>query len=328
MTTCMICRPALSPVSAQAILYTLLDVLRHPKTLKVLQRASISRSLDRRDLTRSERRRRRSKWNKQSEPEPQHRTESSTDIGGDEMDVDKAEARSSPLIIGINTVTRRLEQEISMRSNDSGLEDAKAGALPSLDLVFVCRADLDPPRLTAHFPLLACAVNAVCHPESDHLSATQSALRLVSLPEGAEHLLADALNLRRCGVLGLATSCLVEEVGLALLRRIEETDLLPPRAGWLEVAAGSAVVLRNQTQCTPPARDRQQRFSSLPKVLQIAITAPANPKAVKMERKHTRAEKKAWRKARRRDIYIASVRRVKRRRKRDRTERRQLRLGV
>lgn len=65
-----------------------------------------------------------------------------------------------------------------------------------LAVIFVCRADLDPPALVAHLPHQVATYNA-------RLEDPSQAAHLVQLPAGAELALAEALGLRRAAVLGL-----------------------------------------------------------------------------------------------------------------------------
>ncbi|CAO1615753.1 unnamed protein product [Parajaminaea phylloscopi] len=324
--------PEVAPADAQPILYTLLDVLRHPSLASRSRRRVESNAEDRRNLSRSQRRiARRSKSDRdvvQGEVS-KHEQEQSV-VETTSMDVDVPETQPKALVVGLNTVTRHLEDEISYQSSNSKTapgEVVNPQQSHPLDLIFICRADLDPPRLVAHFPLLTCAVNAVCHPAAGLDQEATTALRIVPLPEGAEHLLAGALELRRCGVIGLSTLALPKEVTATLVKRIDEAGLQPPRAAWLEAAAVSALRLRERLGPSKSSLPRQHTFQAAPQVLQVATTAPANPNAVKLEKKHTRAEKKGWRKAKRQDAYLRAVVAEKREKKRARVERRQGRLA-
>jgi hypothetical protein len=226
-----------------------------------------------------------------------------------QMDVDEGpatggESSAEPLalVCGINSVTRHMELEIARESanrtvEDGGTDSASSSAPLPLRLVFVCRSDLDPPKLASHFPMLTCALNAVCHPAS---TASNSVI-LVPLPTGAEIVLAKALGLRRCAVLGMSTGSLPEEASRALFARIADAGLQPLRADWLDTAADSALrtreVLLTRSGLTPMISEGSRPMRSTTVVKNVASTAPANLNEVKLQKKHTRNEKKEWRKA-------------------------------
>lgn len=109
------------------------------------------------------------------------------------------------LILGINQVTKRLEHQArAYRQTLSAITDGEASQPPPsgpLSIVFVCRADVDPPLLISHLPALIASCNssrsAVADPEA------HPPIKLVPLPKGSESLLADATGLRRVAVLAL-----------------------------------------------------------------------------------------------------------------------------
>lgn len=221
-----------------------------------------------------------------------------------QMDIDEASPAAADiqvepvaLVCGINSVTRHMELEIaresSSRTAKGGETDSASSSAPlPLSLVFVCRSDLDPPKLASHFPMLTCALNAVCHPTSKEGDAAL----LVPLPTGAEIMLAKALGLRRCAALGIATGSLPQEASRALFARIADAGLRPLRADWLDTAADSALRAR-EALLTRSGLRPMRPMSSTTVVKHVASTAPANLNEVKLQKKHTRNEKKAWRKA-------------------------------
>lgn len=231
-----------------------------------------------------------------------------------------------PLVYGINAVTRRLEKMIADRAASEAHADG------DLDIVLVCRSDLDPPKLVAHIPLLACSVNAVCFPAS---RPGGRALRVAPLPEGAEALLADALGVRRCGAVGLSS----EKLPLHdLMTRIQEANVAPLRANWLDAAAQCALSTRTKlarpagamapataTTSNSSGEDESEgeelRFEARPNVISVATTAPVNLNAVKLAKKHTRQEKKEWRKAKRKQSHQVVVAATKRNRRQRRAAR-------
>ena len=133
------------------------------------------------------------------------------------MDAEDADQESDnptePLIIphltlGINHVTKRLEHQArayrQTLSVTETLTDGGASQLPPsrpISIVFVCRADVDPPLLISHFPALI----ASCNSSRSSLTDPEShpPIKLVPIPKGSESLLADATGTRRLAVLAL-----------------------------------------------------------------------------------------------------------------------------
>lgn len=110
------------------------------------------------------------------------------------------------LTIGINQVTKRLEaQARAYRDTDvtpkttDGFPDP-----PPIKIVFVCRADVDPPLLIAHIPTLIASCNSSPRTSSD--STTYPPIKLVCLPLGAEMTLAESTGLRRVSIIALDVS--------------------------------------------------------------------------------------------------------------------------
>jgi ribonuclease P/MRP protein subunit POP3 len=112
------------------------------------------------------------------------------------------------LIMGINQVTKRLEHQARIfRETCTAVETITNGdssqSPPSgpISIVFVCRADVDPPLLISHLPPLIAScnssLNALTNPES------YPPIKIVPVPKGSESLLADATGLRRVAVLAL-----------------------------------------------------------------------------------------------------------------------------
>jgi len=98
---------------------------------------------------------------------------------------------------------------------------------PLIDLVFVCKPDINPPSLVAHLPSMVAAANGAQQAVEESLTSSPreggmevegeggkrdfKRVLLVPLDHGAEKLLADALGLRRVAVIGLCVrslSCL------------------------------------------------------------------------------------------------------------------------
>lgn len=112
------------------------------------------------------------------------------------------------LILGINQVTKRLERQAraywqNLSATEAVADGGTSRPPPSgpISIVFVCRADIDPPLLISHLPTLIASCNssrnAVTDPDS------HPPIKLVPVPKGSESLLADATGLRRVAVLAL-----------------------------------------------------------------------------------------------------------------------------
>lgn len=358
--------PVLSNVDAQPILYTLLDVLKHPAVVECLRNAGGDEEKKGKAKKNDKGKAKEADapaTKEQMKGKAKHQDASKSQKQSSyavESDSSTDSTSSSPIALGINSVSRHLESMIDHQSRRRNPKDAEeqgsTSAVPStsttseqqpqppspLNIVFVCRQDLDPPTLCAHFPMLTCAVNAVCHPRPE------AGVLLVPLPAGSERLLSEAIDLRRCSVVGLSTDVLssmgVRQPLMALLARIQEagnsSGLKPLRASWLDSAAD--VILRTReylmnrlrradsdsesesdTKSIPPA---PPAAAAVAKVKQVQSTAPANINAVKLAKKHTRQEKKDWRKAMRKDGHAKSVAKAKKGKKAQRKDRNKRRI--
>lgn len=103
------------------------------------------------------------------------------------------------LTIGINEVTRKLESQIKLSRQTVIISDKCAVSSeysqPRIKVVFVCRADIDPPILVDHLPHLISTCNSLRRP--------LDIVKLVPLPKGAEFTLAAAMGLRRVAVIAV-----------------------------------------------------------------------------------------------------------------------------
>ncbi|KAJ2963260.1 hypothetical protein NQZ79_g1695 [Umbelopsis isabellina] len=106
---------------------------------------------------------------------------------------------ASPIVItGINAITRNLEKK------DPDDSDA---------LLFVCRGDIDPSQLCAHFPQLSALANR----------------KLVSLQQGAETAISSSLGLKR------VSAVQIQGTGDLWERLVKATSVIPTLdAPWLE----------------------------------------------------------------------------------------------
>ena len=112
------------------------------------------------------------------------------------------------LILGINQVTKRLEDQARAYRQTLALtktitDDGASQPPPSgpISVVFVCRADIDPPLLISHLPTLIASCNSSRNALTDPKS--HPPVKLVPVPKGSESLLADATGFRRLAVLAL-----------------------------------------------------------------------------------------------------------------------------
>lgn len=118
-------------------------------------------------------------------------------ISSDKTSLERPPTILEHLVVGINQVTKRLETQIRDKRITilTAVDGSNMGLIqPPLQVIFVCRADIDPPLLIDHLPHLVAAYNSV---------QTTNTLKIVSLPKGAESALAQAVGLRRAGVIGI-----------------------------------------------------------------------------------------------------------------------------
>ena len=109
------------------------------------------------------------------------------------------------LVLGINRVTKRLEDQArayrQTLTATKTITDDGTSQPPLISVVFVCRADVDPPLLISHLPTLIASCNSSRNALTDPNSYPP--IKLVPVPKGSESLLADATGLRRVAVLAL-----------------------------------------------------------------------------------------------------------------------------
>ncbi|VDC01947.1 unnamed protein product [Peniophora sp. CBMAI 1063] len=180
----------------------------------------------------------------------------------------------SYMTIGINEVTRQLEgHNRTLRRSGSLPSSAEptpvAAPAPPLrtpiQLLLVCREDVNPPALVAHLPQLVASCNFQTGvPQGGDQGYP---VKLVVLPRGAEATLSAALGLRRVAVLAL-------HMGMPGIENITgHIDDLPPlHAPWLV-----------------PLQSRRLEPTH---IKQLRTTAPKDMKKAKELRAHGRAEAK------------------------------------
>jgi ribonuclease P/MRP protein subunit POP3 len=149
------------------------------------------------------------------------------------------------MVLGINAVTKRLEQQARQvrRTAVIPAADETMERLPPLACIFVCRAEVNPPILIEHFPPLVAACNS---------ASGQQFVKLVPLPKDSEAKLAESLGIRSAAIIaidvrpphanhrpGADQIPKSQFPGLSeLVARVESVPLLT--ASWLTPAATSA----------------------------------------------------------------------------------------
>jgi len=121
-------------------------------------------------------------------------------------------------IEGVDSTSAGQEEEEDEESQES--QDLPP-TTPLIDLVFVCKPDINPPSLVAHLPSMVAATNGAQQALEESIAnslqgkdgmelegegATKREFKkvlLIPLDHGAERVLADALGLRRVAVIGL-----------------------------------------------------------------------------------------------------------------------------
>ncbi|GAA6008109.1 uncharacterized protein JCM10292_001848 [Rhodotorula paludigena] len=186
--------------------------------------------------------------------------------------------------------------------------------VPLVDLVLVCKPDINPPSLVAHLPTMVAAANGVQtaldsvlrgadaqQRGEEEMQVEQGAsgtkrpemrpVRLVPLDVGAERRLADALGLRRVAAVGLSSL----HPAVAPLLQLLQTSLPDPlSAPWLVPH-----VLHPPSSTAPAAASRFAPTA----IKHLKTSAPLNPRAAvvakKEERKRKKEEQREKRKRRR-----------------------------
>ncbi|KAG1753556.1 uncharacterized protein EDB91DRAFT_1098643 [Suillus paluster] len=181
---------------------------------------------------------------------------------------------SGYMTIGINEVTRRLESQLkSLRHcvtlNTASHANPISPDISSIAIVFVCRADVNPPILLDHIPHLVAGCNST-RPGSSHLRARQP-LKLVILPKGSEAALAQALGLRRAAVIAVHDNSPCLPFFCDLLQSVPVIS-----APWL----------------VPPVQPNPPKCLIPTHIKQLRTTAPKDMKAAKDQRAKARAAAK------------------------------------
>ncbi|BGP21446.1 RNase P and RNase MRP subunit [Rhodotorula toruloides] len=189
--------------------------------------------------------------------------------------------------------------------------------VPLIDLVFVCRPDINPPSLVAHLPTMVAAANGVQEALDSVLAASGPAqggmdvedgeqrqeekrpemrnVLLVPLDVGAERRLADKLGLRRVAAIGLSSLLPAAAPLFALLA--STPSLTPLSAPWL------VPHLLNPTFSASPAKSLYQSTT----IKHLKTSAPLNPRAEVTKRKEEKRKNKAERKERRKKRKVGAA---------------------
>ncbi|EPQ27456.1 uncharacterized protein PFL1_04994 [Pseudozyma flocculosa PF-1] len=252
--------PELPQAASQTILHTLLDLLGHPEVQPHLA-ASFGgcRNKDKgKEKSKAKARSKDKAADASAVAERQPKRRRTAAVGHEDADAGAgagALQKQRPwFLAGLNSTTRALErsvQESVVSSSAKGDETqtdptatavvAAAAGPTTITHVFVCRHDISPPTLVAHYPMLACTVNAICH------SMTPSeGLHLVPLPLSSTSMLAEAVGLHSLTILAL-TSHIPAHLLEALDRSISAaSSTSPPRSetvlrrDWMESAVHAA----------------------------------------------------------------------------------------
>ncbi|KAL3898742.1 MAG: hypothetical protein SGCHY_002530 [Lobulomycetales sp.] len=135
------------------------------------------------------------------------------------------------LVVGANMITKTLQNAID-----------DVNSVAPLDLILVCRADVENYQLYSHIPTMACLTTSDEHP-----------VYLCALEKGSEKLLADALGLRRVTAIGFKHD---SPPVANLLKLVKDSGLAPVNLPWLQTARNDAILV-------PPAVKSLQTFDSL-----------------------------------------------------------------
>ncbi|KAG5647770.1 hypothetical protein DXG03_008493 [Asterophora parasitica] len=188
------------------------------------------------------------------------------------------------LVIGINEVTKRLESQIrdKRRTVISTTSDSNPDrSSRPLQVVLVCRADVNPPILIDHLPHLVAAYNSL---------KPQISIKLVSLPAGSELSISRAVGLRRAAVLGVDVRREIYSAPLLVLNFL--------KSEWPGLTAFMSSLKATPTLAATWLASSVSVQKFIPThVKQLRTSAPKDMKAEKQRRKEEKASKKAAQRA-------------------------------
>ncbi|BGP28608.1 RNase P and RNase MRP subunit [Rhodotorula toruloides] len=199
---------------------------------------------------------------------------------------------------------------------DDTLGSSTPPTVPLIDLIFVCRPDINPPSLVAHLPTMVAAANGIQEALDSVLSASDPAkesmaveedgqrqekrpemrkVLLVPLDVGAERRLADKLGLRRVAAIGLSTLLPSAASLFALLSSTPSLTTLS--APWL------IPHLLHPASSASPAKSLYQPTT----IKHLKTSAPLNPRAEVTRRKEEKRKNKEERKERRKKRRVGEA---------------------
>lgn len=131
------------------------------------------------------------------------------------------------ITIGFNSTVQRLEKQASHKRAKVGNKKIKADDSDSsyIKYVFVAKAEISPPILTQHFPLLSFTAS----------KSRQERVKLVQLPRGATKKLSETLGIPNTTIIGLTGDIREAKPLYALADKVENVE-----APWLEGLFGGA----------------------------------------------------------------------------------------
>ncbi|KAG2157938.1 uncharacterized protein EDB93DRAFT_1077566 [Suillus bovinus] len=179
------------------------------------------------------------------------------------------------MTVGINEVTKRLELQLKYSVRHSVTLTTTSPANPifpemsPIAVVFVCRADVNPPILLDHIPHLVAGCNST-RLGSNPLGARQP-LKLIVLPMGSESALAQVLGLRRASVIAIHNDAPYLPIFCDMLQSVPVIS-----APWLVPP-----IQHNSPKCLIPTHIKQLR-----------TTAPKDMKSAKEQREKARVTAK------------------------------------
>ena len=204
------------------------------------------------------------------------------------------------LILGINRVTKRLEDQArayrQTLTATKTITDDGISQPPLISVVFVCRADVDPPLLISHLPTLIASCNSSRSTLTDPNSYPP--IKLVPVPKGSESLLADATGLRRLAVLALDVIVLSFCCDLTVILTFPwNHQNATPDLDSFQSLMDSVPVLRaawlSQPEHTSNSNPGGEGALLVPThIKQLSTTVPKDMKAAKEQRAKGRAEAK------------------------------------
>ncbi|GAA6060221.1 hypothetical protein JCM10212_002300 [Sporobolomyces blumeae] len=226
--------------------------------------------------------------------------------------------------------------------SDAPYDVASAFSVPIIDLVFVCKPEINPPTLVAHLPAMAAAANGVQtaldtvlatsaqsaeagatrdgdgamnvdDPAPGHEDETETRPEMgkvfvVPLDVGAEKQVADALGLRRVAAVGLSSSA----PGAGPLVSFIHQHLQPLSAPWLVPHVLSHPRPASSSSSAQPSSPASATASTFvpTHIKHLKTSAPLNPKAAHQARKDAKKFKREERlrgtkRTRETDVYVA-----------------------